>query len=146
MSNRTRKLIICALVLVVAAAAIVLILQNKKDEGPAKLSEPIAVDVSLKLNRDGVNALLSETGAINESSESLVTAVEDLVDEMTFHVTKDGTKSAMDLLLKDTNLLNVSLEQNEKTMNIVTDLLSDTMLSLNMLGDGLRDALDPKMH
>ena len=132
MSNRTRKLIICALVLVVAAAAIVLILQNKKDEGPAKLSEPIAVDVSLKLNRDGVNALLSETGAINESSESLVTAVEDLVDEMTFHVTKDGTKSAMDLLLKDTNLLNVSLEQNEKTMNIVTDLLSDTMLSLNM--------------
>ena len=37
MSNRTRKLIICALVLVVAVAAVVLILQNRKDQGPARL-------------------------------------------------------------------------------------------------------------
>ncbi len=132
MSNRTRKLIICALVLVVAVAAVVLILQNRKDQGPARLKEPVTVDVAMKLNRDGIDSMLNDMKMpIDESARPTVTAIEDIVDALTFRVTRDGQKSAMDLLLKDKKVLNLSAEVGGKGMKFVTDLLSNTLFSID---------------
>ena len=132
MSNRTRKLIICALVLVVAVAAVVLILQNRKDQGPARLKEPVTVDVAMNLNRDGIDGMLNDMKMpIDESARPTVTAIEDIVDALTFRVTRDGQKSALDLLLKDKKVLNLSAEVGGKGMKFVTDLLSNTLFSID---------------
>ena len=106
LSNRGKLLIAFALIVVIAVAAIVAGNLNRKDEGPAPLTYPIGVTLSMRLNEQGVNDLIPRTaGFSDESFGKTLGAVSALVNNATVRMTLDSGVFRTDLQLKEQDIL-----------------------------------------
>ena len=132
MNQRTRKLILCFLVLVVAVAAVILILDGNKTIPPARLKEPVAMTASVKVNTENLLALVGESAGTepDEQSARLVNAAAAIVNELSVRTTKEGGASRTQVLLKGEPLTAFSVRAEEDGMLVAADLLKDTLLKI----------------
>ena len=126
MSNRGKLLIAFALIVVIAVAAIFAGNLNRKDEGPAPLTYPIGVTLSLRLNEQGVNDLLPRNADLaDESFRKTLSAVSALVNNATVRMTLDSGVFRTDLRLKDQDILYFAMKMAQDAIRIKTDILPD---------------------
>lgn len=131
LTNRAKLLIAFALIVVIAVAAIIVSNLNRRDEGPAVLTAPLSVSVSLRLNEESVGSLLPAGGdAADESFRQTLSAVSALVNNATIKATADEGAFRMDLLLKEQSILYLALKTAQDEMRIKTDILPDDTVIL----------------
>ena len=132
MNERTRKLILCFLVLVVAVAAVILILDGNKTIGPALLKEPVAMNASVKVNTENLIALMGESNgaAPDEQSVQMVNAMAAIANELSLRTTKEGGDSRTEVLLKGEPLTAFSVRTGEDGIVVAADLMKDTLLKI----------------
>ena len=126
LSNRGKLLIAFALIVVIAVAAILAGNLNRRDEGPAPLTYPIGVTLSLRLNEQGVNDLVPRTaGFTDESFGKTLSAVSALVNNATVRMTLDSGVFRTDLRLKDQDILYFAMKMAQDSIRMKTDILPD---------------------
>ena len=126
LTNRGKLLIAFALIVVIAVAAIITGNLNRKDEGPAPLTYPIGVTLSLRLNEQGVNDLVPRTtGFTDESFGKTLSAVSALVNNATVRMTLDSGVFRTDLQLKEQDILYFAMKMAQDAIRIKTDILPD---------------------
>ena len=126
LSNRGKLLIAFALIVVIAVAAILAGNLNRRDEGPAPLTYPIGVTLSLRLNEQGVNDLIPRTaGFTDESFGKTLSAVSALVNNATVRMTLDSGVFRTDLRLKDQDILYFAMKMAQDSIRMKTDILPD---------------------
>ena len=126
LSNRGKLLIAFALIVVIAVAAIVAGNLNRKDEGPAPLTYPIGVTLSMRLNEESVNDLIPRTaGFSDESFGKTLGAVSALVNNATVRMTLDSGVFRTDLQLKDQDILYFAMKMAQDSIRMKTDILPE---------------------
>ena len=131
LSNRGKLLIAFALIVVIAVAAIIAGNLNRRDNGPAALTPPVNVTVSMRLNEQGINDLLPQNADLaDESFRKTFNAVTALVNNATIGITVDDNAGRMDLRLKDQDILYVAMKLADDAMRMKTDFFPEDSVIL----------------
>ena len=131
LGNRGKLLIVFALIAVIAIAAIIAGNLNRRDEGPAVLTTPVNLTVSMRLNEQGINDLLPQNAApADESFRKTFSAVTALVNNASIGLTVDEGVGRMDLRLKDQDILYVAMKLSDDAMRMKTDFFPEDSVIL----------------
>ena len=131
LSNRTKLLIAFALIVVIAVAAIIAGTLNRREEGPAALTYPVGVTISMRLNEQGIFDLLPlNADAADESYRKTLSTVSALVNNATVRMTLDENACRTDLRLKDQDILYIAGKTTKDAIRMKTDFLPDDSVIL----------------